>query len=159
MDTIIDGIVETDGGIDDTSLGSGEEEGSKLGWREGWEDFGGPKLGEKLGRIDTEGSFELAGLGLEDGGALEVVEGLRLGRTEGIGVSGGLEGVPELRGVGAGEGFTVLGAVVTLFLLRYHLGLRLHRSAFFLSFPFFFFRSSVRFFLHFFRILFRRPGG
>ena len=158
LETIIDGKVETDGVIDDTLLGSREVEGFKLGWREGWEDVDGPKLGVKLGRIDIDGSFELVRLGLEEGGLLDVIEGLRLGLAEGIGVEGTLEGETEARGVGGGEGLTVLGAGVTFFFLRYHLGLRLHRSAFFLSFPFFF-RSSVRFFLHFFRILFRRPGG
>ena len=95
MDTIIDGIVETDGVIDDNSLGSGEEEGSKLGRREGWDDVDGPKLGEKLGRIDIDGSFELVRLGLEEGGLLDVIEGLRLGLAEGIGVEGTFEGETE----------------------------------------------------------------
>ena len=133
-------------------------------------------------------------LGLEEGGLLGVTEGL----TEGIDVDGAPEGAVELRIVGDGEGLAVLGCFVgkvTRFaaegagvsFLQYRFGLRRHRShrsAFFLSFPFFFrssarfslhflrkwfpdfllpfpffFRSSARFSLHFFRILFRRPGG
>ena len=150
--------------------------------------------------MDTDGSFELAVLGLEEGVLVGVAEGLRLGLTEGIDVDGEPEGAVELRIVGDGEGLAVVGcfvgktsrfaaegAGVTFSFLQYHLGLRRHRShrsAFFLSFPFFFrssarfslhffrkwfldfllsfpffFRSSMRLALHFFRILFRRPGG
>ena len=123
--------------------------------------------------MDAEGSLKLAVLGLEEGGLLEVTEGLRLGLGEGFDVDGTPEGAAELRTVGDGEGLVVLGCSVgkttrfaaegtgVTFFLQYHLGLRrhrLHRSAFFLSFRFFF-RSSARFSLHFFRILSRRPGG
>jgi len=130
--------------------------GPRLGNNEGREDAEGLVDGKELGRFEIEGSLDSTRLGLE-----VPPEGLILGLADGIGVDGMLEGELELLIVGTGEGALVVGraegADVLSFFLRFQPGLRRQRFVFFL--PLSFFRSSLRFFRHFFRILFRRPDG